>query len=499
MALMKIFTAIIVSLQLLALGCFAADIKEPNVAGTFYPDNRKDLSKMIDNFLNQADPQAPRGSIFALICPHAGYGFSGQVAAYAYKLIKDKPYRTVVVIGTSHNYPFSGVSVYPRGAFRTPLGDLEIDSEFAQKLLNRDRDISFEPAAFEREHSVEVELPFLQKTLAGFKIVPIVTGDCTLSTCQKLADLLKEAIGLRTDVLVVASSDMYHGYDFQETYVTDTRTLAYLRNMDASGLYYGLREAELQMCGGFGVVSTIMLAKELGHNSLKVLKYTNSAEVTGKRIKGIWTVGYAACVIDNPDAGHAGKEEGAIAMLNKLQRKRLLEIARNSIENYLKTGRKSELTEQDPALLKENGAFVTLHKHGQLRGCIGNLVGRQPLYLTIRDMAIEAAVGDSRFMPLKLSEIKDIEIEISVLSPLERIDSVDKIEMGKHGVLVKRGFNQGVYLPQVATETGWSKEEFLSSLCAGKAGLPADAWKDKSTEIYIFSAEVFSEKDFQDL
>jgi AmmeMemoRadiSam system protein A len=296
---------------------------------------------------------------------------------------------------------------------------------------------------------------------------------------------------------VIASSDMYHGYDYEEADAVDRVTLTYLKDMDASGLYYGLRKGSLQLCGGFGVVSTIMLAKELGHNKLSVLKHTNSAEVTGRKIKGIRTVGYASCVIDNPEAGDTNKEGGASTMLNKNQRKRLLEIARSAIEHYLKTGKKIELSEQDPVLLKELGAFVTLHKHGELRGCIGNLVARGPLYLTIRDMAIAAAVEDYRFMPLNLSEVKDIEIEISVLSPLERVDSTDKIEMGKHGVLVRRGFNSGVFLPQVATQTGWSKEKFLSELCEHKAGLPADAWKDKSTEIYIFSAEVFSEKEVE--
>jgi AmmeMemoRadiSam system protein A len=182
-------------------------------------------------------------------------------------------------------------------------------------------------------------------------------------------------------------------------------------------------------------------------------------------------------------------------MLNKNQRKRLLEIARSSIETYLKTGKKLQVSETDPVLLKEMGAFVTLHEGGQLRGCIGNLIGSQPLYLTVRDMAVEAAVDDPRFSPVKLSELKNIEIEISALSPMQRIDNPEKIQLGVHGVLVRRGFNSGVFLPQVATETGWSKEEFLSNLCAHKAGLSPLAWKDKSTEIYIFTAEVFSEKE----
>jgi AmmeMemoRadiSam system protein B/AmmeMemoRadiSam system protein A len=476
------------------LSCFADDIKYPNVAGAFYPENPEGLSQMIDNFLNAAAPERIEGDIFALISPHAGYGYSGQVAAYGYKLIKGKPYKTVIVIGTSHQYGFMGVSVYQEGIFRTPLGDLVIDKEFTQRLLNKDAEIFFEPRAFEKEHSLEVQLPFLQKVLSNFKIVPIIMGDCMLSTCQNLARLLKEAIGERRDVLVVASTDMYHGYDYEEADAADNLTISFLKNMDATGLYYGLRERRLELCGGFGVVSAIILAKELGHQKLDVLKHTNSAYVTGEMAKGRWTVGYVSCVIDQEKAYQ--ESDGEKNMLNKNQRKRLLEIARNSIETYLKTNKKLEVTEGDPMLIKETGAFVTLHEHGQLRGCIGNLVARSPLYLTVRDMAIEAAVGDPRFSPLEATELKDIEIEISVLSPLEKIDSIDKIQLGTHGVIVIRGFNSGVFLPQVATDTGWSKEEFLSNLCSHKAGLPPDAWKDKSTEIYVFTAEVFSEKSY---
>jgi len=471
---------------------FAQDIKSPNVAGTFYPDNPAELSQLIESFLNAAKPLPIEGNIFALIAPHAGYGFSGATAAYAYKLIQGKSYKTVVVIGPSHYYGFKGVSVYPEGIFRTPLGDLEIDKEFTQQLLGKDPEISFDALAFQKEHSVEVQLPFLQKVLPNFsafggKIVPIVMGDCTFSTCQKLANLLKDACAGRSDILFIASSDMYHGYDYEEAQIIDNLTLSYLSKMDGALLYQKLEDGTAQLCGGMPVVTTLLLAKERGHNKLKVLNYTNSAIVIGKKIKGIWTVGYGSCVID--------REKGEVEMLKSQQRKKLLAIARKSITTYLETGKKLELTETDPLLLKEMGAFVTLRKHGELRGCIGNLIGNQPLYLTIRNMAVEAAVGDPRFSPVTASELKDIEIEVSVLSPLKKISSPDEIQLGRDGVLIKRGFNSGVYLPQVATETGWSKEEFLSSLCAHKAGLPADTWRDKATEIYIFSAEVFSEKD----
>ena len=491
----------------LVASAHAQEVKEPNVAGAFYPADPQELSSMIDGFLAKAKPEPMEGEIFALISPHAGYGFSGQAAAFGYKLIEGKSYKTVIVIAPSHQYAFSDVSVYPEGAFRTPLGEVAVDTEFTKDLLNKIHEVSFDAQAFAKEHALEVQLPFLQKALgdfsatehggpaksSGWKLVPIVMGDCSFQTCQRLAILLKNAIGARKDILVVASTDMYHGYDYEETEKIDASTIAYLRNMDAEGLYRGMREGTLQLCGGYGVVTTLILSKALGHDKIKVLNYTTSAKVTGNKTKGAWTVGYVSCAIDEPKACLPAGREGE--MLNKAQKKRLLEIARKTIETYLKTGKKMELTETDPILNKEMGAFVTLHEHGELRGCIGNIVGRGPLYLTVRDMAIEAATSDPRFPPVEPGELKDIEIEISVLSPLEKIDDPEKIQMGVHGVLVRKGFYSGIFLPQVATETGWSKEEFMSNLCTHKAGLAPDAWKDKSTEIYIFSAEVFSEKE----
>ncbi|MFA5115454.1 MAG: AmmeMemoRadiSam system protein A [Candidatus Omnitrophota bacterium] len=183
-------------------------------------------------------------------------------------------------------------------------------------------------------------------------------------------------------------------------------------------------------------------------------------------------------------------------MMDKQQRKRLLDIARASIKTYLETSERLEITGEDALLSQKRGAFVTLREAGELRGCIGNLASDEPLYLTVRGMAIEAAVADPRFPELRLEELPDIEIEISVLSPLERITDPLAIKMGTHGVLVRKGAASGVFLPQVATETGWSREEFLANLCAHKAGINPDAWKDKSTEIYVFTAEVFSDSDY---
>lgn len=481
----KLIINVILCMSILTNFSFAEDIKSSNVAGTFYPADAERLSNKIDALLAKANPSQMPGEIFALISPHAGYDFSGRIAAYGYKLIKGKKYKTVIIIGPTHFFAFKGISVYPKGEFYTPLGGVEIDQEFASKLIGKDESIFFKPQAFTREHSVEVQIPFLQKVLKenSWRIVPVVMGDCSLEECKKFADLLKNAIGSRKDVLIIASSDMYHGYDYDEARIIDNLTLSYLKDMDIAGLYEGLKAGKLQLCGGLPVITTLFLAKEMGHNIIELLASTNSAEVTGNKTRGNWTVGYCSMAIDNPD-------------LTKQQHQRLLQIARNSLTYYLTNRKEMQVKEDDPALLTHSGAFVTLKKHGQLRGCIGSLMGSQPIYLTVRDMAVQAAVNDFRFPEVKLSEVKDIDIEISVLSPLKKVSSPEEIILGVDGVIVKSGGNMGVFLPQVAVETGWSKEKFLSELCSQKTGLSPDAWKDPSTELYVFTAEVFSEKDF---
>lgn len=479
----------LLSLGIVLPPLFAREVKEANVAGQFYPADKEGLEKQISVFLDNVRPQEARGDIFFLISPHAGYEFSGQTAAYGYRFLKGFPYKTVVIIGPSHYFGFEDISIYPAGEFRTPLGSLEIDSEFAGKMISPERGISFIPQAFSREHSVEVQLPFLQKVLSGFKIVPIVIGQCGMTGLRKLADSLAEAIGGRRDVLLVASTDLTHSNDYRETETVDKLNLAYLEKMSPDALYERLSDGTARMCGGLPVVAMMLTARKLGYDSFNALHYTNSAEVTGRKIEGVWTVGYLSAVINK-------KNSGGI-MLSIEEKRRLLEIARRSIEGYLVNGKYLDSADSSAELKAVSGAFVTLHKKGELRGCIGNIVGQKPLIETVRDMAIEAAVADPRFSPVSPEELKDIDIEVSVLSPLKKVSDISEFQLGIHGVLVRRGQRQGVFLPQVANETGWSKEQFLSYLCSHKAGLPADSWKDPETEIFIFSALIFSEKELK--
>lgn len=180
-------------------------------------------------------------------------------------------------------------------------------------------------------------------------------------------------------------------------------------------------------------------------------------------------------------------------LLTGQQKECLLDLARKTISVYLEKGETFEPEIDDRALREVMGVFVTLRKAGSLRGCIGSIVGTKPLYIGVRDMAIASAARDFRFPPVSYEELDRIDIEISLLSPLEKIFDPDKIILGTHGVLVSDAFQSGVFLPQVATETGWSKEEFMDNLCAQKAGMPVDAWRKGECEIYIFTAEVFAE------
>jgi len=465
--------------------CFAS-VKQSDFSGQFYPSSGDELSRMAKSFLASANPVKPKGRVRVLICPHAGYGYSGQAAAYGYSLVRGGGYRTVVILGTSHHRSFNGAAVFPRGSFQTPLGALLVDEDFSSRLIKKSPDISSDESAFAGEHSVEVQLPFLQETLPGSKIVPVITGDCSLNTCKSISSALKDVIGEREDVLIVVSSDLYHGYSLKEARETDDFTLGLIDRMDPEGLYYALREGKAQACGGFSAVIALDTAKQLACDGVEILNHTNSAEVTGEKADGNWTVGYASVAVYKSNGGD---------MLDKGQKNRLLAIARSSIESYLRSGKKAEISENDALLNKDMGVFVTLTENGELRGCIGSLSASQPLYLCVRDMAVEAAVGDPRFAPLSLQDLKNVSIEISVLSPLKKVNGAEEIELGRDGVLVRKGRQSGVFLPQVALETGWSKEEFLDNLCEHKAGLDKGAWRDKDTELYIFKAEVFSEKD----
>ncbi|MFH1857015.1 MAG: AmmeMemoRadiSam system protein B [Candidatus Omnitrophota bacterium] len=464
-------------------GVWAAD-KLPNAIGAFYPAGQDELRSMVDGFLKKAEPPEIKGTVIALISPHAGYIYSGQTAAYGYKALKDKKFDTVIIIAPSHYIYFDGFSVYPEGNFMTPLGEIEVDSELAGKIISKSEKIFFKNDAFKKEHSLEVQLPFLQRTFSDFKIVPVISGNASYENYLILADAVASSIDHKKKILIIASTDLSHFHSYEEAENLDSAAIDTIEKMEPEFLFNEIKNNRLEMCGGAAVISAMLIAKRLGADNTRLLKYANSGDVTSNKSS---VVGYASMVILK-----TGKERKERHMLNETQRKKLIEIARQSISVYLKNGESGTFEVKDEILKEKKGAFVTLTINSQLRGCIGRLAADTPLYEVIAEMAVEAAFDDPRFRKLSEAEFKNIKIEISVLSPFKKIDNLDEIEVGRHGLLIRKGFYSGLLLPQVADDYGWNRQEFLENVCC-KAGLDKDAYK-QGAEIYIFSAEVFGEE-----
>lgn len=457
---------------------WAEGLRKAVYAGAFYDAKPADLSARIDGYLSGArDLPTPGKEIQALISPHAGYVYSGQTAAHAYRLVQGNPYETVIVIGPSHQVGFDGCSIYLKGGFETPLGIAQVDEALAGEIA-RASGFSYIAAAHEREHSVEVQIPFIQRVLPQAKIVPIVMGYPTRRTITSLANGLA-AVAATKKILIVASTDLSHYLPKKEANDVDAKTISLVQNANTEMLINKLEAGQNIMCGGGPVASTLLSLKKRGAPHVEVLCYVDSSSINNDA-SGV--VGYFAAAVtleSKPQDFSLSSEE----------KKEILRLAREAITLFIEENRVPEYKTQNPNFLADKGAFVTIKKKGQLRGCIGFIEPVFPLYETIIRASIYAATKDSRFLPVSTGELKDLELEISVLTPLQRIDNPRLVQVGKHGLVISRGENRGLLLPQVAVENSWSREMFLDEACL-KAGLPADAWK-KGAEIYIFEAIVF--------
>lgn len=467
------------------------NVREPAVAGQFYPADKKELENQVDEFLSRATKEKPNGQILGLMVPHAGFRFSGQVAAFGFKQLEEENIDTVILIGNSHHAYFEGAAVYEKGYFKTPLGEVPIDEALAQKIIQEDAIIKADSGPHEVEHSLEVELPFLQRVLKNFKLVPILMGSGSQESVQVLAKAINKNIAGK-NILVVASSDMSHYPSYQQAVYADKKVYQAiltgkpenLRNTVSQLEKENIPNAATFLCGQDAVEVLMTMMQDLDAKEIKLLKYANSGDVSGDKSQ---VVGYSAIAFYG---------ERRDSELNEKEQARLLKIARQSVESYVKNGIIPSFSEDAALLNQKLGAFVTLRKQGELRGCIGRftLNDNPPLYQTVSQMAIAAATQDARFLPVSTEELPELEYEVSVLSPLQKIDDWQQIQLGHHGVEIKKDNHSGVFLPQVATETGWDLETFMGQLCFQKAGLPWDCWKDKDTELYTFTAEVFSDK-----
>jgi len=482
-----------------------AGVRAPVVAGRFYPGDAIRLSGALDAYFEDA-VRAAGDRPLALIAPHAGYIFSGQIAADAFNQALGHDYDLVVLLGTNHTADgFAGVSVYPGGGYRTPLGTAPIDRKLSAALIAGNDDITFEPSVHLREHSIEVLVPFVQRLFPQTPIVAAVVGAPRPDMCIRFGKALAAHLKHRR-ALIVASSDLSHYPAYEDAQRVDGTVLEAMTALDPQTLH---AEIERQMrrlvpnlstcaCGEGPILAALASARELGATCARVVSYANSGDTAiGQRDR---VVGYAAVAVtaggDCPASLLRETESGAAAAadLTAAQQKSLLAFARKTIRQFHFSRTVPLARGMDLFQDRKQGAFVTLKKNGRLRGCIGHMRRDLPLGQVVGAMAWQAAFNDRRFSHVTLDELPQIEIEISVLTPFQPIPEPAAITVGRDGVLIKKGGRSAVFLPQVAREQGWDRTETLEHLCR-KAGLPPGAWRQKA-QLFTFQARVFKESDF---
>ena len=470
--------------------------RQPYAAGKFYTADPTQLSQELNLLFSKAKDYDLH-NVLALISPHAGYAYSGEVAATAYKqLDPNRQYDNIFLIGSSHTMYLDGASVYSAGNYITPLGEVTVNTELAKKLIKENKYISFVPEAHAREHSLENQLPFLQYHMKKpFRIVPIIIGTDDEKILKSIAATLKPYLNDKN--LFVISSDFSHYPRYNDARKADTVTAEGIISNDPEKFKEALIENSRKHCPGLvtsacghtSILTLLYMSHDMPDVKFIPLKYMNSGDVSfGDKSR---VVGYFALALVQE------KDPEEKDFLTTEDKKALLLIARETLEDYINT---KQIPDIDPNNLSDDlkvhsGAFVTLNKEGNLRGCIGRFITDEPLYQVVQQMTIAAATQDYRFMPVRPSELPLIDIEISVLTPLKKIDNINEIKLGRDGVYIVKGTHTGTFLPQVAEKTGWSLEEFLGHCARDKAGIGWDGWKD--AEIYTYQAIVFDEKEFE--
>ncbi|MFO7936110.1 MAG: AmmeMemoRadiSam system protein B [Kiritimatiellia bacterium] len=469
------------------------------LAGTWYEADPQQLESELNGYLKNVK-KIGYDNVMALLLPHAGYRFSGQVAAYGLKQIEGQSFKRVIVLGPSHQLAMPGIASIPDIThLKTPLGEVELDLEFIA-ALRKYPEFNSVMHAHEREHSVQIEVPMLQHVLGDFKLVPVVVGQLDVNSARKIAEVLLQYIDSGT--LVVVSSDFTHyGTNFgytpfnsdieQNLHKLNMGAFDQIRRKDMSGFSSYCETTGATICGRCPVfILLAMLPEDAG---VHLLKYDTSGRLTGD-----WS--HCVCYISAAFTGSWQNEESVpeqkSSQLSDTDKANLLKLARKTIEFYMKHGKKpvpADIGVEITSGMKNvMGAFVTLHENGQLRGCIGEIIPQRELYKAVTERAVDSAINDYRFKPVKAGEVSELHIEISALSPPKPVASWKNIVIGKHGITLSKHGRNAVFLPQVAPEQGWGIEQTLTHL-AMKAGLSPDAWR-QDCRFQVFEAIVFSEK-----
>ena len=458
-----------------------AELRTAKVAGQFYPEDPAELRELVTELLDrQPEPvsaQKPR----ILIVPHAGYPYSGLIAAAGFRQVQGKAYDGVVVVGFTHRAQFPGSSVDDREAYETPLGKLPVDREAAAVLRTSPGVGHVEEAHELNEHSLEVELPFLQVALGRFRLVPVLMGGAGLDEAGRLADALARLARLG-DYLFVFSTDLSHYHPYREAEAIDEGTINAILSETPQAAHRLFARGQLEACGRGPIVTSLLLAARLGYPVRRLLSSANSGDTAGDLSK---VVGYAAI-------GMYDRPVEPSARLSPEAGQALVAAARASLERSLASAPAAPpLLERDPELSQAKGLFVTLRKQGRLRGCIGRIQTDEPLASTVPLVALDAALRDGRFAPVSAEELPELHVEVSVLTSPVKLRDLSELVPGRDGVILEHQGHSGVFLPQVWAETGWTRLEFLRELASQKAGLAPDAWQQ--AVLYTFQDQIFEE------
>jgi AmmeMemoRadiSam system protein B/AmmeMemoRadiSam system protein A len=462
-------------------------------SGKFYPGSGEKLQSEIENLCVGAKQLTdPDHAPLALMVPHAGYVFSGKVSASAYNQLPPGIFpKLVFILASSHYHHFPGVSVYCSGNYETPLGPVDVDIETGRKLLVDNPLFSNHEEVHANEHSLEVQLPFLQYKLGRHvKIVPLILGSQQPEESLKLAEALRPYF--TSDNLFVISSDLSHYPCYNDAVQTDRATTESILTNSPGNLMKVLEKNKKQripglatsLCGWASVLTLLHLTEGRSY-SYQWIDYQNSGDQPfyGDHNR---VVGYSAVAVYGNEAGEFSLSAG--------EKQTLLNIAEKAIRNNVLSGKRNPGDKVDYSGKpdKKWGAFVSIYNGGKLRGCIGRFENSGSLSETVSEVAA-SATADRRFTPVTKDELDDLSIEISVLSPLKRISSSREIVLGKHGIYIKKGWSSGTFLPQVAGKYEWTVDEFLGRCSRDKAGIGWDGWK--SAELYTYEAIVFGKAD----
>jgi AmmeMemoRadiSam system protein B/AmmeMemoRadiSam system protein A len=474
------------------------DIRLPVVAGRFYPASASALKQTVRKFMDDAVPVQVKNPL-AIVVPHAGYVFSGQIAADGFRQAADHPYDVVVILGTNHTSgSFRKISVYPGDGFSTSLGTTMIDKEVVEALLAADPDCVLDKSLHQQEHSIEVQLPFIQILFPDARIVPAVIGAPDIGLCRRFGEALAGVLKNRR-ALIVASADLSHYPHADAAEDVDGKTLAAMEKLDPALLQQitqaqmnrGIPNLHTCACGEAAIMAAMSAAKAMGATGGKVIRYAHSGDVPiGERDR---VVGYGAVVYYADPVSDS--VNGSDTLLTDIDKKALLTLVRETITRNLSRQAVPMAQGLSTGAQQKRGVFVTLKKRGDLRGCIGRMIPDKPLHELVGDVALQSALEDPRFRPVTLEELKDLEIEISVLTPMVPVPNAGHIVVGRDGVLIRKGGRSAVFLPQVAPEQGWGRDDMLEHLCR-KAGLLPGSWKE-GAQLFTFQAIVFSEADFK--